>query len=377
LNGSPFRGRDITVKTKRVNQPRFMRGGKGKGTGKGKGKGKGGYRGRAKGYQPDKAMDTEAMDTVLRARRNDGWKHTNEAAPRHRVLDEKAQRARVLIVGDIHGCCDEFRLLLARYHQPGDTIILAGDLVNKGPKSAEVVRLARKLKCHAVHGNHEWASLRARKNRDGGKHAQKETFYSWTDELTEDDVSYIKDFPYTLHLPLHNAIVVHAGLVPRVELEAQDRYNMVHMRNLSVKPGGGGYEAQEKTIDGSIPWASCWDGVLKVKTSGGGTKTIEGQHVYFGHDARRKLQQYPLATGLDTGCLYGNCLTATILELGKPPRLVQVDAAHAYAKIGGANAKPKPDPLQAVTSSARARAVGMSLLGAVIAGCILRRCALA
>mmetsp|Transcript_3583 Transcript_3583/g.7429 ORF Transcript_3583/g.7429 Transcript_3583/m.7429 type:complete len:195 (+) Transcript_3583:241-825(+) len=58
LNESLFKGRELKVAVKRVNQP-GLRGGKGKGKGRGRGKGKGGYgkgggwRGRGgKGYRP-------------------------------------------------------------------------------------------------------------------------------------------------------------------------------------------------------------------------------------------------------------------------------------------------------------------------------------
>ena len=56
------------------------------------------------------------------------------AVPRHVVLGDTEQRKRVIIVGDIHGCCDEFRDLLEAVAYRGaelDTVILAGDLVNK------------------------------------------------------------------------------------------------------------------------------------------------------------------------------------------------------------------------------------------------------
>lgn len=44
------------------------------------------------------------------------------------------------MLGDIHGCRDEFLMLLkkAKFKQGEDDLILAGDLVDKGPYSVEV-----------------------------------------------------------------------------------------------------------------------------------------------------------------------------------------------------------------------------------------------
>ncbi len=133
------------------------------------------------------------------------------------------------------------------------------------------------------------------------------------------DLDLIRNMPFTISIPQHNAIVVHAGLVPGVELDRQNPLNMVTMRNLlkkETKDACAVYDALETDANGAAAWASVWAGPA---------------HVYFGHDANRGLQRHPFATGLDTGCVYGDRLTAAILQPGAPPSLVHVPARAQYS----------------------------------------------
>jgi hypothetical protein len=235
------------------------------------------------------------------------------SVPRHVTVPAAG---RVLIVGDVHGCCDELDQLLQTHHQPGDTVILAGDIVNKGPKSVAALRRARTLEqCYALIGNHELVSLRGRVARSGDSFPDVAPNFAWTDELDDSDVRWMRRLPFSIALPAHEALVVHAGLVPGVPLEAQDPMAMVSMRNL-VKNADGTFRPTEKEEPGATAWAPEWRGP---------------PHVYFGHDAKRGLQRAPHATGLDTGCVYGGALSAAILERGKEVQIVSVPAQRQYA----------------------------------------------
>jgi Icc-related predicted phosphoesterase len=51
---------------------------------------------------------------------------------------------RTILIGDIHGCYDEFMSLLDKvnYDKDNDRLIILGDFIDKGPKSFEIIDLA-------------------------------------------------------------------------------------------------------------------------------------------------------------------------------------------------------------------------------------------
>lgn len=223
---------------------------------------------------------------------------------------------RTLVVGDVHGCLEELERLFEHVTLGShDRVVMVGDLVAKGPDSLGVIRLLRRLGAESVLGNHDAHLLRCHR---AVLHA--EDLSRWSDavrtlesRLSNDDWAWLDALPYTIELPLHSAVVVHAGLVPGIPIQEQAPDHMLTMR--SIRPD----RTASKRIGDGVPWASLWPGPT---------------HVYFGHDAVRGLQRYPFATGLDTGCVYGGRLTGCLLGEGDEPMIVSVPSRRAYAEAG-------------------------------------------
>lgn len=233
-------------------------------------------------------------------------------------LDEKIKKA--FFIGDVHGCYDELIELLKKagvYKSPDTMVVFLGDICNKGPKSLETIRLAQDLGSMgcSVRGNHEQAVLYRLKKYD--ETAELPNKYSWITNLSLEDQLFLERLPFTISIPLLNVIVVHGGLVPGVKLENQKPHDMLNMRNYVHERLCG-----SKDIDDGIPWGSQWPGP---------------EFVFFGHDARRKLQKYKHAIGLDTGCLYGLKLTGFIVNIDdenplRNGRFISVDSHSCYSK---------------------------------------------
>lgn len=219
---------------------------------------------------------------------------------------------RTLIIGDVHGCSLELqRLWQACEVGPDDDIVMVGDLVGKGPASADVVALCRQRGVRSVMGNHDHRLVQYYQARKAGVAFELgDDHRAVAASLSDADFDYLEQLPLWLTLAAHDAVVVHAGIVPGVPLAEQAPKTLLTVRTL---------DAQGKPSsrwDGGALWASHYQGP---------------QTIYFGHHARAGLQQHPHALGLDTGCVYGRRLTGFLLPEG---RLVSVPAAKRYVATG-------------------------------------------
>jgi len=220
----------------------------------------------------------------------------------HHVPDSRISvPERIIIIGDVHGCFGELQHLL-EVAEVGekDGIICVGDLVRKGPDSAEVLRWAMQtpnLRC--VLGNHD---ARLLIKWFAGQKPDRGTM-DWEMRRQLGDsynaaMEYIRSWP--LYIDLGDFLVVHAGLDPRIhDVRLQSPHDLMTIRI----PEGM-----------NTPWYESYH---------------QEKLVIFGHWARNEPMIRPNVIGLDTGCVYGGRLTALILP---ERRIVSVAASRVYLR---------------------------------------------
>lgn len=54
--------------------------------------------------------------------------------------------------------------------------------------------------------------------------------YSYLEQFSEDDVEYFRQMPFSLSIPSHGVLVVHAGIVPGRPLEDQLLDDLINVR---------------------------------------------------------------------------------------------------------------------------------------------------
>ena len=252
------------------------------------------------------------------------------------------------VIGDIHGCFLTLQRLLEkiRFSSSQDRLWLVGDLVNRGPRSLQVLRWARDLgeRLVTVLGNHDLNLLKSAFDVVPSK--KKQLLNSL---LAAEDSAVLLD--WLRHRPLIHVetpyVLVHAGLLPQWSVEEAEQYAR-EVEEVLRGPQSG--ELLKRLPRKKLP---AWDerltelerraSVLKVMTE---LRTIEldgtvrfdftgplyelpkgamawfsaparkgeSRTILFGHWAALGFYEAPGIVALDSGCAWGGLLTAVRLE---------------------------------------------------------------
>ena len=214
---------------------------------------------------------------------------------------------RLIAIGDIHGCHQEFAELLERVEfSKDDQLILLGDLVNRGPDSCRVIDLARQHQAISLLGNHELRLLNYRKT--GDKAFLKETDEDTHQKLRPEDWAYLAEMPLTHYVEELNIVFVHGGFLPNEPWQKQPAQVVTRIQVIDRE----GKPAKRADGEDLPPWADLWSGP---------------PFVVYGHTPRPDIYKLKWSVGIDTACVMGGHLTAYILP---EKRFVQVKARRRY-----------------------------------------------
>jgi predicted phosphodiesterase len=216
-------------------------------------------------------------------------------------------KGRLIAIGDIHGCYQEFEDLLEKLApEKDDRIILLGDLINRGPDSARVIALARKHASLSLLGNHELRLLNYRKTGDS-THLKKSD-YDTLKQLSSRDWTYMNAMPLTHHEREHAIVLVHGGFLPDQPWQRQPARVVTRIQVIDKE----GSPRKRSDAPNAPHWSTMWSGP---------------PFVVYGHTSRPHVLRLKWSLGIDTACAMGGSLTACILPENK---IVQVKAREKY-----------------------------------------------
>ncbi len=268
----------------------------------------------------------------------------------------------VYAIGDVQGCYNELRQLIDKlqFDPEHDQLWLVGDLVNRGPDSLATLRYVKSLgdACITVLGNHDLHLLALRfasKTPDIKHNLQPILEADDADELLQ----WLRQRPLAHYDAALDTLMVHAGIPPYWDglktLQLAREVETVLRSDAAAAFLGAMYGRKPRRwsdnleghdrlrcitnsltrlrltrADGSMDFA--YKGPLKGRPANLSPwfehpdRATGSRRIVFGHWSALGLLQQEKLLGLDTGCVWGQQLTAIQLDVpdAKP---VQVESA--------------------------------------------------
>ena len=284
-------------------------------------------------------QQSQLLACSLRSLRREGFRgvhilHTAEEVEattieRHPLWNNRrSEHGPFDIIGDVHGCYEELVELLTKLgygvakradsplgrHPAGRKVIFLGDLVDRGPRTPEVLQLVMSMveadSAYCVQGNHEQKLMRKLAGRNVQiTHGLGETLEQ-LESTTEDFKERIPDFLENLvsHYMFDDGklVVSHAGLKEELQGRASGQ-----VRDFCLYG-----ETTGETDEFGLPVRYNWAADYRGKAT-----------VVYGHTPVPETEWLNRTLCIDTGCVFGGKLTA----LRYPDmEIVQVSAKRTY-----------------------------------------------
>lgn len=226
------------------------------------------------------------------------------------------------IIGDVHGCFDELVALLWRLGhsvdglrlnaRPGRQVVFVGDLVDRGPKTPEVLELVMDAvargQARAVRGNHDERLalyLRGWPIRSAGSiDSSLSQLAHRSLEFRHAVMDFLGALPPRLLLDDGRLLVTHAGDLLTDDETVRSEFNVN-----SAKTG----VVDEHGVKQLVDWVADY---------------AADHFVVYGHETVLAPLHRARTLNVDTGCVYGGRLTAVRYP---EMELVSVNAHAAYA----------------------------------------------
>lgn len=271
----------------------------------------------------------------------------------------------IYAIGDVQGCYDELQRLLdsINFDPAKDKLWFAGDLVNRGPKSLQVMRFVKSLGSNAISvlGNHDLHLLAlSQGNRSHYKHGTLDEILKAPDR--DELIHWLRHQPVMYHHKKSGYNLVHAGLPPQWDIPSALQY----ARELETVLQGSGFHDFCHAMYGNEPaqWSDELKGMERLRfitncltrlryctpegklamrekgTPGCQTAGIvpwfetperasRNDRIIFGHWSTLGYRQTDNVWSIDTGCLWGGQLTALKIRKKKKPKPIHLACSGA------------------------------------------------
>lgn len=257
-------------------------------------------------------------------------------------------------IGDVQGCYEPLQRLLEaiEFDPAADQLIFCGDVVNRGGRSQDVLRLLYSIRGQVIVtlGNHDFHLLAEDMRQPEGRSRNREFRQILTGHDRRELIDWLSHQPLVYRMESENILALHAGVVPQWSLEDTVSYAAAVEKNLRSEKRnkllkrmfrdrrriwrddltGMKRKAMTANILTRIRYCNR-KGKINYAAAGPPGTQPEGykpwfKHknrltrdvkIVFGHWAALGLRVKKRYVALDSGCVWGRCLTAWRAEDGE------------------------------------------------------------